>query len=141
MNSKTLIGLAAAGFVAIATMAAAAPGNALACSGGLGENCAELRPRGLAPLGLTGTASVPLPALVSPGHMAPRGAETPAVRLAGGGCGGAAAQAAASQGGQVIGSPKVVKRGNKTMCVVTVLIKDPKGKKPPTRRQVTVPAN
>ncbi len=139
MNKKTLIGLAAAGLVAIATMAAAAPGNALACSGGLGENCAELRPRGLAPLDLTGP--VQSPALVSPGHMAPRGPDTPAVRLAGGGCGGAAAQAAASQGGQVIGSPKVVKRGNKTMCVVTVLIKDPKGKKPPTRRQVTVPAN
>jgi len=134
MNTKTLIGLAAAGLVATAMAAAATPGNALACSGGLGENCAKAQSRGLVPNDLTGTGLVPV--LVSPA-----GPDVPAVRLAGGGCGGAAAQAAASQGGKVIGSPKVVKRGNKTMCVVTVLIKDPKGKKPPTRRQVTVPAN
>ncbi len=138
MNRITFIGLAAAGFVAVATMAAAAPGNALACSVRLGENCTEIRPRGLAPLGLTGP--VGMPGIVTPAPESPAPG-TSAVRVAGGGCGGAAAQAAASQGGQVIGSPKVVKRGNKTMCVVTVLIKDPKGKKPPTRRQVTVPAN
>jgi hypothetical protein len=63
------------------------------------------------------------------------------MEFAAGGCGAAAAAAAASQGGQVIGSPQMIQQGNRTVCVVTVLIKDPTGQRPPTRRQITVPAN
>jgi|GEM_PF-2271465 len=135
MNRISLIGLFAGALLATATLASATPGNALACSGGLGENCAQGGQRGKALFGFG--ASVPLP---GPGSamQAPQAAP---LQVAGGGCGAAASRAAASQGGKVIGSPKAVQRGGRTVCVVTVLIKDPKGKKPPTRRQVTVPAN
>ena len=144
MNRNALIGLAAALFVALAGIAAATPGNALACSGGLGDNCAEIGAgetgAGLGAefgIGTTGPAGVAgIPSLATPA------APTPApMRLAGDGCGTAAAQAAAAQGGQVIGAPRVVQRGNRTLCVVTVLIKDPSGRKPPTRKQITVPAD
>jgi hypothetical protein len=138
MNSNPLIGLVAAGLVALAAVGAATPGNALACSGGLGEDCA--------PAGITEPASNGLGGMAGridalSGLSATATPETGAVRVAGGGCGGAAAQAAAASGGQVIGAPKVVQRGGQTTCVVTVLIKDPAGKKPPTRKQITVPAN
>ncbi|MCT8971199.1 hypothetical protein [Microbaculum marinisediminis] len=140
MNRNALIGLAAALFVALAGVAAATPGNALACSGGLGDNCAEIDaefgtgangPAGVAGVPVAGGPGLAVPVVPTPGPM----------RLAGGGCGAAAAQAAAAQGGQVIGAPRVVQRGNRTLCVVTVLIKDPSGRKPPTRKQITVPAN
>lgn len=62
------------------------------------------------------------------------------VVLAQAGCGAAAASAAASMGGQVVGAPQIVNQGGRTMCVVTVLIHDPSGQRPPERRQVTVPA-
>jgi hypothetical protein len=133
MKRKTFIGLAAAIAVAVGMLGAATPGNALACSGGLGENCAKVEQDGVTPSGLT--VKVDLPGLSAPSE--PKAG----VEMAAGGCGAAAAQAAARSGGQVIGSPKAIKKGNRTMCVVTVLIKDPKGKKPPTRKQVTVPAN
>lgn len=69
-------------------------------------------------------------------------AATPeSLQLAAGSCGSAAAAAAAAQGGKVIGAPRKVKQGNQTMCIVTVLIKDPTGNSPPTRRRITVPAN
>ncbi|TCT08694.1 hypothetical protein EDC22_1086 [Tepidamorphus gemmatus] len=62
------------------------------------------------------------------------------VRLASGNCAAAAAQAAAAQGGQVIGAPLVVQSGGQTLCVVTILVRDPSGQRPPERRQITIPA-
>lgn len=81
----------------------AVPAAPLACSGGLGDNCAPVLP-------------------------------------VAGNCAAAAAQAAASQGGQVIGAPQMVQSGGQTMCVVTILVRDPSGQRPPERRQITVPA-
>ena len=59
---------------------------------------------------------------------------------AAGGCGAAAAQAAAQYGGQVIGT-KAVNQGGRQVCVVTLLIKDPTGSRPASRKTVTVAAN
>lgn len=157
MNRKPLAGLFAAVlasvWIALAGMVLATPGNALACSGGLGENCARAggplaMPLG-APFGAPGPfgASQPgqgdfaLPGAAPAPDLMPPGATRPDVRYAAGSCASAAAQAAAAQGGQVIGAPRQVQQGGRTMCVVTVLVKDPTGKSPPTRRQVTVPAN
>lgn len=55
-------------------------------------------------------------------------------------CGSAAARVARQHGGEVIGAPQTVTRGGQTMCVVTILIRDPSGQRPPMRKQVTVPA-
>ncbi len=129
MNRKTPIGLALAAAAIAAAMAAAVPGNALACPGGLGDNCATI--------GAGEFGAGPMPGLGMVPARSP--APTAPVRVAAGGCGAAAAQAAAQ--GQVIGAPKVVKRGNQTLCVVTVLVKDPSGRKPPTRKQITIPAD
>ena len=52
------------------------------------------------------------------------------------GCASAASQAAAQTGGEVIG---VQQSGN--VCVVTVLIRDPQGQRPPSRQTVRIPAN
>lgn len=57
------------------------------------------------------------------------------------GCGSAASQAEAQTGGTVIGSPKLVDQGGRKVCVVTVLISDPSGTRPPSRKTVTVAAN
>jgi|FEC22Drversion2_1045045.scaffolds.fasta_scaffold00075_90 hypothetical protein len=62
------------------------------------------------------------------------------VRIVSGSCAAAAAQAAAAQGGQVIGAPQVVQSGGQTLCVVTILVRDPSGQRPPERRQITIPA-
>lgn len=56
--------------------------------------------------------------------------------LAQSGCASAASQAAAQTGGEVIG---VQQSGN--VCVVTVLIRDPQGQRPPSRQTVRIPAN
>lgn len=62
-------------------------------------------------------------------------------QMAQSGCGSAASQAEAQTGGSVIGAPRLVNQGGRAVCVVTVLIKDPNGKKPPSRKNVTIPAN
>ncbi|MEM6617478.1 MAG: hypothetical protein AAGA88_04490 [Pseudomonadota bacterium] len=56
-------------------------------------------------------------------------------------CSSAVRQAEAQTGGQAIGSPRAQQSGGRTVCVVTVLITDPSGKSPPSRRTVSVPAN
>jgi len=140
MMKHTLFSLVAAVVIATAGTVSAMPGDALACSFRLGETCGQsedaAKPFGGPALVLPGigsrSATVPAPAETLPGNP---------TQVAGGGCGAAAASAAAAQGGQVIGAPRTVQQGNRTMCVVTVLIKDPTGQRPPTRRQITVPAN
>ena len=119
MMKHTLMTMVAALAIAAASPVSASTGGALACPTGLGDTCA-------AP-GVEATESL----LVRPAPL----------QFAAGNCGSAAAAAAAAQGGQVIGAPQMVQQGNQTLCVVTVLIKDPTGQTPPTRRQVTVPAN
>ena len=119
MMKYTLMIMVGALAIAGAGPVSASAGGALACPTGLGETCAT--PGVVATESLS---SAPAP-----------------LRLAAGNCGAAAAAAAAAQGGQVIGAPQVVQQGGQTLCVVTVLVKDPTGQRPPTRRQVTVPAN
>jgi hypothetical protein len=122
MMKHTLMMIVAALAIAGASSVSASTGGALACPTGLGENCT-------APGVEASESLTPLPAPPAP------------VQFAAGNCGSAAAAAAAAQGGQVIGAPQAVQQGGQTVCVVTVLIKDPTGQRPPTRRQVTVPAN
>lgn len=63
-----------------------------------------------------------------------------AIQYAQSGCAAAAAAVARQMGGEVIGAPRTVQQGGQTMCVVTVLVRDPTGQRPPSRQQVTVPA-
>lgn len=60
--------------------------------------------------------------------------------LAQGGCASAAAQAQSQTGGQVIRAQMSTQGGQK-VCVVTVLVSDPSGAKPATRKTVTIPVN
>lgn len=84
--------------------------------------------------GMTTGASAPL-ACDSRG-----GAYCGELRFAQSSCAAAAAAVAREMSGEVIGSPKAVERDGQTMCVVTVLIRDPDGASPPRRERVTVPA-
>lgn len=131
MMKHTILGIVAAGLIATAGTVSASTGEALACPFQLGETCAMS--------GHAAIESLRIP--IAPPVAASAAPTAGSVQVAGGGCGAAAAAAAAAQGGQVIGAPRTVQQGNQTMCVVTVLIKDPSGKSPPTRRQITVPAN
>jgi len=133
----TLFAVVAVFAVAMAGAAQATAGEPLACSFRLGETCGALEP-GTHPAG----GILPDSAAGSGKARGNNPATVPeSLQLAAGSCGSAAAAAAAAQGGKVIGAPRKVKQGNQTMCIVTVLIKDPTGNSPPTRRRITVPAN
>ena len=135
----TLFAMVAAIAVAAAGTAQATAGEPLACSFRLGETCGVTQP---ATSDAAAGAIIPGSVSGSDAGTGTNPAGTPGtLQLAAGSCGSAAAAAAAAQGGKVIGSPRKVKQGNQTMCIVTVLIKDPTGNSPPTRRQITVPAN
>jgi hypothetical protein len=59
------------------------------------------------------------------------------LRLAGGDCSGAAAQAAAESGGQVL-SVSASEQGGRTVCIVTVLIPGEDGGRP-RKKTITIP--
>ena len=59
------------------------------------------------------------------------------LRMAGGDCSGAAAQAAAESGGQVL-SVSASEQGGRTVCIVTVLIPGEDGGRP-RKKTITIP--
>jgi hypothetical protein len=85
-------------------------------------------------------AAVTLPVDAPLACAAGSGEYCDAIQYAQSGCAAAAAAVAREMGGEVIGAPQTVQQGGQTMCVVTILIRDPTGQRPPTRQQVTVPA-
>jgi hypothetical protein len=63
--------------------------------------------------------------------------EAQPLRMAGGDCSGAAAQAAADSGGQVL-SVSSSEQGGRTVCIVTVLIPGEDGGRP-RKKTITIP--
>lgn len=71
------------------------------------------------------------------GRMEGRRPSAPGLRVADGDCSGAAAQAAADSGGQVL-SVSSRQQGGRTVCVVTVLVPGEDGSRP-RKKTITVP--
>ncbi|MEO1198810.1 MAG: hypothetical protein AAFX39_06200 [Pseudomonadota bacterium] len=65
----------------------------------------------------------------------------PAPVLAQASCARAVAQAERQTGGRVIGSPRTVNQGGQTICVIQLLVPDPRGVQPPMRQTVRIPAS
>ncbi|GGD12561.1 hypothetical protein [Aureimonas glaciei] len=86
-------------------------------------------PMHLAQLARPSAAAGLLPAVTLP--------EAQPLRMAGGDCSGAAAQAAADSGGQVL-SVSSSEQGGRTVCIVTVLIPGEDGGRP-RKKTITIP--
>lgn len=88
-------------------------------------------------IALLSTAASAMPMRPTEGGAISAAEDTGEVLLAqGGGCSGAAAQAAAQTGGQVL-SVRTSQQGDRTVCVVTVLIPASDGNRP-RRQTITI---
>ncbi len=88
-------------------------------------------------IALSGTAAAALPMRPTEGGPVEAWDGPDAVLMAqGGGCSAAAAQAAAQSGGQVL-SVRASQQGDRTVCVVTVLIPASDGNRP-RRQTITI---